>query len=102
VHNHLRTHRSEGATEPGRDGPGPIGLAHFQRRFSPPFPCTRRIFNRKSLEAPPFAQREPFALGGHPQARERGGRSLEEDRPTRRKRSQVEKKEDTLGSVTMI
>jgi hypothetical protein len=26
VHNHLRTHGSEGATEPGRDGPRPVGL----------------------------------------------------------------------------
>jgi hypothetical protein len=25
MHNHLRTHGSEGATEPGRDGPGPVG-----------------------------------------------------------------------------
>jgi hypothetical protein len=25
VHNHLRTHGSEGATEPGRIGPGPVG-----------------------------------------------------------------------------
>jgi hypothetical protein len=25
VHNHLRTHGSEGATEPGRDGSGPVG-----------------------------------------------------------------------------
>jgi hypothetical protein len=24
MHNHLRTHESEGATEPGWDGPGPI------------------------------------------------------------------------------
>jgi hypothetical protein len=25
VHNHLRTHGREGATEPGRDGPGLVG-----------------------------------------------------------------------------
>jgi hypothetical protein len=25
VHNHMRTHGSEGATEPGRDGPRPVG-----------------------------------------------------------------------------
>jgi hypothetical protein len=24
VHNHLRIHGNEGATEPGRDGPGPV------------------------------------------------------------------------------
>jgi hypothetical protein len=69
----------------------------------PPFPCNRRIFNPKSLEAPPFArEREPFAPGGHPQARERRGRSPEGDRPPRKKHSQVEKKEDTVGRVTMI
>jgi hypothetical protein len=63
-----------------------------------PFPCTRRILNPKALEAPPFAP------GGHPQARERerGGRSPEGDRPPRRKQPQVEKKEDTVGRVTMI
>jgi hypothetical protein len=101
----------------------------------PPFPCTRRIFNPKVLEVPPFAgpaglahsggrfgppflapegsstlkswrcrhsQGEPFTPGGHPQARERGGRSPEEDHPSRRKHLQVEKKEDTVRSVTMI
>jgi hypothetical protein len=42
----------------------------------PPFPCTQRIFNPKTLEVPPFdREREPFASGGHPPARERGGRS---------------------------
>jgi hypothetical protein len=25
VHKYMRTHGSEGATEPGRDGPGPVG-----------------------------------------------------------------------------
>jgi hypothetical protein len=32
---------------------------------------------------------------------EREGRSLEEDRPSRRKHPQVEKKEDTVGRVTI-
>jgi hypothetical protein len=45
---------------------------------------------------------EPFTLGGHPQARERGGRSPEGDRPPRRKHPQVEEKEDTVRRVTMI
>jgi hypothetical protein len=60
VHNHLRTHRSEGATEPDRNGPG---RSAQDGRPSPlrgsvrlPFPCTRRIFNPKALEAPPFAE----------------------------------------------
>jgi hypothetical protein len=44
VHKCMRTHGSEGATEPGQDG-----------SVQPPFPCTQRIFNPKSLEAPPFA-----------------------------------------------
>jgi hypothetical protein len=68
----------------------------------PPFPCTRRIFNPKTLEAPPFDRGEPFAPGGHPQSRERGGRSTEGDRPPRRKHPRVEKKEDTVGRETMI
>jgi hypothetical protein len=68
----------------------------------PPFPCTRRVFNPKAMEVPPFAEGEPFAPGGHPQARERGGRFPEGDRPPRRKHPQVEKKEDTVRRVTMI
>jgi hypothetical protein len=55
----------------------------------PPFSCTRRIFNPKTLEAPPFAMREPFAPGGHPQARERerreisgGGSTTSKEAPT--------------------
>jgi hypothetical protein len=57
VHNHLRTHGSEGATEPGRDGLGqsaqPTPVVG-----SAPLPCTRRIFNPKTLEAPPFDRGE--------------------------------------------
>jgi hypothetical protein len=60
VHNHLRTHESEGATEPGRNGPWPVGPRRSAQPTpgvgSPPFPCTRRIFNPKTLEAPPFAR----------------------------------------------
>jgi hypothetical protein len=47
-------------------------------------------------------QTHPFAPRVHPQARENGGISSEEDRSTRRKHPQVEKKEDNIGSVTMI
>jgi hypothetical protein len=54
------------------------------------------IFNPMSVEAPPFAPK------GHPQAREREGRSLEEDRSSRRKHPQVEKREDTVRRFTMI
>jgi hypothetical protein len=105
VHNHLRTHGSEGATEPVRNGPGPVGPVRpawpTPGVDSAPLPCTRRIFNPKVVEAPPFAG------GSHSHQEaihklERGGRSPEEDRPSRRKHPQVEKKEDTVGSVTMI
>jgi hypothetical protein len=34
VHNHLRTHGSEGATEPGRIGPGPVGLGRLAQPSS--------------------------------------------------------------------
>jgi hypothetical protein len=107
VHKHMRTHGSEGATEPGRDVPGPVD----QNRpawptpgvGSAPFSCTRRTFNPKFVEAPPFERhRGPFAPRGHPQARERRGRSSEKDLSTRRKHPQVEKREDNVGSVTMI
>jgi hypothetical protein len=36
------------------------------------------------------------------QTRKRGGRSPEGDQPPRRKHPQVEKKEDTIGRVTVI
>jgi hypothetical protein len=93
VHNQLRTHRSEGATEPGRNGPGPVGLG----RPAQPTPGVSSAWRRRHSRGG-----EPFAPGGHPQARERGGRSPEGDRPPRRKHPQVEKKEDTVGRVTMI
>jgi hypothetical protein len=49
----------------GRDGSGPVGPSRPAQADRPgpvpgsvrdPFPCTRRIFNPKSLEAPPFAE----------------------------------------------
>jgi hypothetical protein len=62
--------------------PGPI-----RGSVRPPFPCTQRIFNPKVLEVPPFARGEPFAPGGHPQARERreiagGGSPISKEAPT--------------------
>jgi hypothetical protein len=60
VHNHLRTHRSEGATEPVRDGLEPVGPS--RPAWPSPgvgtttFPCTRRIFNPKSLVEPQIAK----------------------------------------------
>jgi hypothetical protein len=43
-----------------------------------------------------FCWREPFAPGGHPQTRERGGRSPEGNQPPLRKHTQVEKKQNTF------
>jgi hypothetical protein len=60
---------------------------------SAPFLFTRRIFNPKTMEALPFGRGEPFTPGGHPQSKERGGRSPEGDWPPRRKHPKVEKKE---------
>jgi hypothetical protein len=82
--------------------PKPAGLAQFRGRFGPPF-----LAPEGSSTLSPWRRRhseggEPFAPRGHPQARERGGRSPEEDRPTRRKHPQVEKEEYTVESVTMI
>jgi hypothetical protein len=107
VHKHMRKHESEG--QPSRaemglgrsaqaDRPGPL-LGSVR----PLFHCTRRIFNPKFVEVPPFArEKEPFVPRGHPQVRERGERSSEENRSTQWKHPQVEKEEDTIGSVIMI
>jgi hypothetical protein len=62
VHKDIRTHGSEGATEPSQDEPGPVGpgwpawptLGSVQ----PPFSWAWRTFNPKNVEAPPFAERE--------------------------------------------
>jgi hypothetical protein len=61
MHNHMRTHGSEGATEPGRDGPRSVGPSRPAWPTPgvgspPPLPCTRRIFNPKAREAPPFVK----------------------------------------------
>jgi hypothetical protein len=83
------------SAQAGRLGPLPT-------RFSPPFFAPEESSTLKSWRRRHSRNREPFAPRGHPQARERGGRSPEEDRPSRRKHPQVEKKEDTVGRVTMI
>jgi hypothetical protein len=105
VHKYMRTHGSEGATEPGRawvGRPKPANLAHFQGWFGPPFLAPEGSSTLSSWRHHHSEGREPFAPRGHPQARERVGRSSEEDRSTRRKHPEVEKREDTVGSVTMI
>jgi hypothetical protein len=80
----------------------PAGPAHFRRRFSPPFLAPEGSSTLKPWRCHHSQGGEPFAPGGHPQARERGGRSPEGDQPPRRKHQQVEKKEDTVGRVTLI
>jgi hypothetical protein len=42
--------------------PKPAGLAHSEGRFDPPSPCTRRIFNPKVLEAPPFIEERAIRI----------------------------------------
>jgi hypothetical protein len=77
LHKYMRTHGTKGATEPARMGlgrsvwsgrPGPL-----RGSVRPPFSCTRRFFNPKLLEAPPFARGRAIRLRGRPQARERRG-----------------------------
>jgi hypothetical protein len=107
VHNYMRIHKSEGATESGRDGlrlVGPSWPAWPTPGVGspPPLLALDRFSTLHSWRRRHSQDREPFAPRGHPQARERGGRSSEKDRQTRRKHPQVEKKEDTVGSVTMI
>jgi hypothetical protein len=106
VHNHMRTHGSEGATEPGRDGPRPVGPSRPTWPTpgvgsAPPFlapegSSTLKPWRHCHLQGGSHSHREAI------HKLERGGRSPEEDRPTRRKHPQVGKKEDTVGSVTMI
>jgi hypothetical protein len=106
MHNHLRTHSSEWATEPGRDGPGPVGPGRPAQPtlgvgLAPPFLAPEGSSTLKPWRHRHSRGGEPFAPGGHPQARERGGRSPEGDQPPRRKHPQVEKKEDTVGKETI-
>jgi hypothetical protein len=75
VHNYMRTHGSEGATEPGRGGPRLAGPGHPSGRFGPPFLAPEGSSTLKPWRRRHSQGGEPFAPGGHPQARERGGRS---------------------------
>jgi hypothetical protein len=106
VHNYMRIHGREGATEPGWPAwagrPKPVGLAHSEGRFGPPFLAPEGPSTLSSWRCCHSEDKEPFTPRGHPQAREIGGRSLEKGRSTRRKHPQVEKKEDTIWSDTMI
>jgi hypothetical protein len=101
VHNYMRTHRSEGATEPGRDRPGPVGRPDpLPGSVRPPFLAPEGSSTLSPWRHCHLQRREPFTLKGHRQARERerreifGGRSLNskeapssgEERRHRRKR----------------
>jgi hypothetical protein len=101
VHNYMRTHGSEGATEPGRAGPRPAGRAHFGGRFGLIFLAPEGFSTLKRWRRCQ-SKGEPFAPGGHPQDRERGGGSPKGDQPPRRKHPLLEKKEDTVERETMI
>jgi hypothetical protein len=86
----------------GRPNRAESGLAQFWRQFVPPFLAPEGSSILKPWRRRHSTGGEPFAPGGHPQARERGGRSSEGDRPPRRKHPQVDKKEDTVGRETVI
>jgi hypothetical protein len=98
----MRTHGSEGATEPGRDGPRPGGLAHSRGRFGLLFLALKDPSTLSCWRCHHSQDREPFAREAIHKLERRREIVREKDRSTRRKHPQVEEKEDTVGSVTMI
>jgi hypothetical protein len=82
--------------------PRPAGPAHPDGRFGPPFLAPEGSSTLKPWRCLHSTGIEPFAPGGHPQARERGGGSPEGDHPPRRKHPHVDKKERTVRRETMI
>jgi hypothetical protein len=67
--------------------PRPAGLAHSGGRFGPPFLAPEKFSTLKSWRRRHSQGREPFAPGGHPQARERreisgGGSTISKEAPT--------------------
>jgi hypothetical protein len=50
VHKYMRTHGSEGATEPGRDGPGPIGPS--RRAWPTPGVSSAPLFSHPKILQP--------------------------------------------------
>jgi hypothetical protein len=103
VHKDMRTHGSEGATEPGPS----------RGRFTP-ISWAWRSFNPKYVEAPPFIERAIRPRGLHKLEREEEGDhsregSLYSKEATTSKggrwgpaKTPPEEKEDTIGSITMI
>jgi hypothetical protein len=77
--------------------PKPAGPAHSGGRFDPPFLAPEGSSTLNPWRHHHSTGREPFVARGHPQARERGGRSPEGDQPPRRKHPQVEKKTPSEG-----
>jgi hypothetical protein len=57
--------------------PRPAGPAHSGGWFGPPFLAPEGSSTLKHGRRRHSQEGEPFVLGGHPQARERGGRSPE-------------------------
>jgi hypothetical protein len=80
VHKYMRTHGSEGVTEPGRDGPGSVGPSQSawptSGAFDPPFLASEDPSTQSSWRRHHSEDRQPFTPRGHPQARDRGGRSF--------------------------
>jgi hypothetical protein len=62
-------------------------------------PCHRR---RNAPTAAVTGEARAGLTRGHLKAKEKRREIVDEDRSTRRKHPQVEKKEDTVGSVTVI
>jgi hypothetical protein len=82
--------------------PKPANLGHSGGRFGPPFLApegfsTLKPWRRRHSKGESHSHQEAI----HKLEREEGDLH-EEDRLSRRKHPQVEKKEDTVGSVTMI
>jgi hypothetical protein len=64
VHKYMRTHGSEGATESGQDGLGPVSPGRSAwptlGLVQPPISWVWRSFNPKYMEAPPLGGGQPF------------------------------------------
>jgi hypothetical protein len=101
VQNVKGTHVREGATEPGRNGPGPVAQAGrpgpFHRQFSPPFleceyDATLSTWMRQHSQGESHSPERP------PQVRKEGEEKIihEEDHSTRRKQPQLEEDVEAL------
>jgi hypothetical protein len=113
VHKDMRTHRSEVATEPGQDGPGPVGPGRpawpIPRSVRPPISWTWRSFNPMYVGAPRF----PWEVIKKLEREEEGDHSREGSTYSKEAttsgggrwgptKTPSKEKEDSVGSVTMI